>query len=72
MVALGNGEFGNTLVGERLLIVADTNMLGINHGLFQKILSETGTQRDIDQRECQYTDRNIGIVAVKTGLGIGQ
>ena len=31
VIALGNGELGDALVGQRIVIVADTDMFGIYH-----------------------------------------
>ena len=37
MVTPGDGKLGNTFVGERILIVADMYMFGIDHGLFEML-----------------------------------
>ena len=70
MVALGDGELGYTVVRKRILIVADMNMFGINHGYYQN-LYETGTHNSIDEREHQHAHRNIYIATVEASLGIG-
>ena len=59
MIALGQGELGNALVGQGVVIIRNVNVFCIHSELSVNI--KTGLQDGIDERHHENTDDNVNI-----------